>query len=54
MRPGNYYPKQTSTQDIIDNLAYCMHVMTEKEKACSEGIGFIAYMNGWKVRETCT
>jgi hypothetical protein len=50
MRPARYFPKETSTQQIIDNLAYCMQVMTEKEKACTEGIGFIAYMNDWKVR----
>lgn len=47
MRPSRYFPKQTATEQIIDNLAYCMGVMTEKEKACTEGIGFVAYMNDW-------
>lgn len=47
MRPSRYFPKETSTKDIIDNLAYCMNTMVEKEKACSEGIGFMAYMNEW-------
>jgi hypothetical protein len=47
MRPGRYYPKQTSTEQIIDNLAYCMGVMTEKEKACTDGIAFLAYMKDW-------
>lgn len=27
-----------------------MSTMTEKEKACSEGIGFMAYMNDWKMQ----
>jgi hypothetical protein len=50
MRPSSYFPKVTSTQEIIDNLAYCMNTMCEKEKASSEGIGFLAYMNDWKMQ----
>mmetsp|Transcript_4544 Transcript_4544/g.11909 ORF Transcript_4544/g.11909 Transcript_4544/m.11909 type:complete len:278 (-) Transcript_4544:322-1155(-) len=47
MRPSRYFPKTTSTQAIIDNLAYCMSTMVEKEKACTEGIGFVANMDNW-------
>jgi len=47
MRPSRYFPKKTSTSVIIDNLAYCMSVMIEKEKSCTEGIGFVANMDGW-------
>jgi hypothetical protein len=49
MMPARYFPRKTSTEEIIDNLAYCMHVMLEKEKACTEGIGFIADMKNWKM-----
>lgn len=48
MRPSRYFPAKTSTEDIIDNLAYCMNTMCEAEKDSSEGIGFMAYMNDWK------
>mmetsp|Transcript_33925 Transcript_33925/g.50652 ORF Transcript_33925/g.50652 Transcript_33925/m.50652 type:complete len:275 (-) Transcript_33925:339-1163(-) len=47
MRPSRYFPKQTSTKDIIDNLVYCMQVMVEEEKSCTEGIGFLANMADW-------
>lgn len=48
MYPARYFPAKTSTQEIIDNLAYCMNCMCEtSEKDASEGIGFIAYMNDW-------
>jgi len=50
MKPARYFPKQTSTQQIIDNLAYCMnHLCETSEIACSEGIGFAAYMPDWKM-----
>ena len=47
MKPARYFPKQTPTETIIDNLAYCMSVMVEKEKSCTEGIGFVANMDHW-------
>ncbi len=50
MRPSRYFPKKTSTKEIIENLGYCMEKMVDKEKACSEGIGFLAYMNDWKMQ----
>jgi CRAL/TRIO domain len=50
MRPARYFAKETSVKDIIDNLAYCMNTMVEQEKACSEGIGFLAYMNDWSMK----
>jgi hypothetical protein len=49
MMPARFFPHKTSTEEIIDNLAYCMQVMVEKEKDCTEGIGFIANMNDWKM-----
>lgn len=49
MRPARYFPSKTTTEEIIDNLAYCMNTMCEKEKAATEGIGFMAYMNDWKM-----
>lgn len=49
MYPARYFPKETTTEQIIDNLAYCMNSMCEMEKASSEGIGFMAYMNDWKM-----
>jgi CRAL/TRIO domain len=48
MRPARYCPRETPTEDIIDNLAYVMQSMSENEGACTRGIGFLAYMNGWK------
>jgi hypothetical protein len=50
MRPSRYFPSKTSTEEIIDNLAYCMQTMCEKEKACTEGIGFFAYMSDWHMQ----
>eukprot|EP00568_Trieres_chinensis_P005759 CAMPEP_0183292292 /NCGR_PEP_ID=MMETSP0160_2-20130417/1398_1 /TAXON_ID=2839 ORGANISM="Odontella Sinensis, Strain Grunow 1884" /NCGR_SAMPLE_ID=MMETSP0160_2 /ASSEMBLY_ACC=CAM_ASM_000250 /LENGTH=298 /DNA_ID=CAMNT_0025453219 /DNA_START=10 /DNA_END=906 /DNA_ORIENTATION=+ len=50
MRPSRYFPSKTSTEEIIDNLAYCMNVMVEKEKACSEGIAFMANMTDWSFK----
>jgi len=47
MQPSRYHPKQTPTETIIDNLAYCMQVMSEKEKSETEGIAFLANMDGW-------
>uniref|UniRef100_A0A7S2MV84 CRAL-TRIO domain-containing protein n=1 Tax=Helicotheca tamesis TaxID=374047 RepID=A0A7S2MV84_9STRA len=47
MRPSRYFPKETTTQEIIDNLVYAMQVMVEGEKSCTEGIGFLANMAEW-------
>mmetsp|Transcript_5433 Transcript_5433/g.13600 ORF Transcript_5433/g.13600 Transcript_5433/m.13600 type:complete len:265 (+) Transcript_5433:232-1026(+) len=47
MKPARYFPKKTPTSTIIDNLAYCMSVMVEKERSCTEGIGFVANMDDW-------
>lgn len=49
MYPARYFPAKTSTKQIIDNLAYCMQTMCERENACTEGIGFMAYMKDWKM-----
>jgi CRAL/TRIO domain len=47
MRPSRYFRSETSTESIIDNLAYCMQTMVEKEKACTEGIAFVANLEDW-------
>lgn len=47
MRPSRYFPKKTETSTVVDNLAYCMGAMVERETACAEGIGFVANMDDW-------
>lgn len=48
MRPSRYFPKEVSTETIIDNLGYCMSVMVaSKEKNATEGIAFLANMDDW-------
>eukprot|EP00545_Synedropsis_sp_CCMP1620_P003274 CAMPEP_0119003778 /NCGR_PEP_ID=MMETSP1176-20130426/758_1 /TAXON_ID=265551 /ORGANISM="Synedropsis recta cf, Strain CCMP1620" /LENGTH=284 /DNA_ID=CAMNT_0006955405 /DNA_START=66 /DNA_END=920 /DNA_ORIENTATION=+ len=47
MRPSRYFPMETSIKTIIDNLAYCMQTMVEKEHACTEGVAFLANLDGW-------
>jgi hypothetical protein len=50
MRPSRYVPNETSTETIIDNLAYTIHTMLEKERPCQDGIGFLACMDGWTMK----
>lgn len=51
MRPSRYYPSKTPTKDIIDNLGYCMTSMQDaSEKNSREGIGFVANMDDWAMR----
>lgn len=48
MKPSRYFPKEVSTETIIDNLGYCMSVMVaSKEKNATEGIAFLANMDNW-------
>lgn len=47
MRPVRYSPHETPSRVVIDNLAYCMNTMVEKESACKNGIAFIANMDDW-------
>ena len=48
MRPSRYFPNSTPIEDVIDNLAYVMQTMTcSDEGAQSNGIGFLANMDGW-------
>lgn len=49
MKPARYFPSKTPTQDIIDNLAYCMNTMCEAEKESSEGIAFLANLDEWNM-----
>lgn len=53
MRPALYFPQLTKTQTIIDNLAYVMLSLVEKEQASVNGIGFLAYMNDWTMDNFC-
>eukprot|EP00567_Pseudictyota_dubia_P013275 CAMPEP_0197442480 /NCGR_PEP_ID=MMETSP1175-20131217/8488_1 /TAXON_ID=1003142 /ORGANISM="Triceratium dubium, Strain CCMP147" /LENGTH=358 /DNA_ID=CAMNT_0042972963 /DNA_START=45 /DNA_END=1121 /DNA_ORIENTATION=- len=48
MRPSRYFPRRTPTPEIIDNLIYVMQTMQTKEKNCTDGIAFLANMNGWR------
>lgn len=50
MRPARYVPGKTTTKAIIDNLNYVMNTMLENEHAQQEGIGFIACMDEWKMK----
>jgi hypothetical protein len=50
MKPARYFPKETSTQSIIDNLAYVMNTMLERERPCTEGVGFLANMDTWAMK----
>lgn len=48
MRPSRYFPKDTSTEIVINNLGYCMSEMVNsKEKNATEGIAFLANMDDW-------
>lgn len=49
MRPALFYPQFMKTQTIIDNLAYVMLSMVEKEEAATNGIGMLIYMNEFTV-----
>lgn len=50
MRPSRYFPKETPTQVIIDNLAYVLQTMSQSEDACVGGIGFLACMDDWNMK----
>ena len=48
MRLSRYFPKNTPTKTIIDNLAYCMSVLVfSKDRNATEGIVFVANMENW-------
>lgn len=47
MRPALFNPHTMKTQTILDNLAYVMLSMVEREQAATNGIGFIADMSDW-------
>jgi len=54
MRPARYIPSMVPVTDIIDNLAYVMGSMLEKESACANGIAFVANMDGWTMSNFTT
>jgi hypothetical protein len=47
MRPARFFPEVMSTDNVIDNLAYCMQCMLEDGQCCRDGITFLANMSGW-------
>jgi hypothetical protein len=47
MRPCRYFPHQTSTTQIIDNLIYVMDTYASRDVELKTGIAFIANMNDW-------
>ena len=49
MRPSRYFPKQTKTSVVIDNLLYVMKALTERERSSTDGIAFMANMAGWEM-----
>ena len=49
MRPSRYFPKQTKTSVVIDNLLYVMKALVERERSSTEGIAFMANMAGWEM-----
>lgn len=50
MRPSLHSPKKTPSDFVVDNLAYCVNCMLEKESASTDGIAFLANMNGWSLK----
>ncbi len=47
MRPSRFYPRKTSTKFVLDNLAYVLLSMAERELPSSYGVCFIADMTDW-------
>jgi hypothetical protein len=47
MKPARYFPKETRTRAIIENLNYVINTMLEREHPCTHGIGFVANMDDW-------
>ncbi|KAL3911143.1 MAG: hypothetical protein SGILL_007399 [Bacillariaceae sp.] len=51
MRPSRYFPNQTTTKTIINNLTYVMNTMLESsQQSQKNGIGFLACMDDWKMK----
>ena len=50
MKPSRYCPSKTPSSTIINNLAYCMNAMYEKESTNRDGIAFMANMDDWTMK----
>ena len=50
MKPSRYNPSDTPARTIIDNLVYVMNTMLARERPCRDGIGFLACMDDWKMK----
>jgi len=51
MKPSRYVPSETSTKAILNNLAYCINSMYEKESTNRDGIAFLANMDDWTMNK---
>lgn len=52
MRPSRYFPNETPTSLIIDNLVFVLDKMV-LQRMNSNGIAFIANMEGWTMSNFC-
>lgn len=51
MKPSRYVPSETPTKAVLNNLAYCMNSMYEKESTSRDGIAFLANMDDWTMNK---
>eukprot|EP00980_Cylindrotheca_fusiformis_P022075 scaffold8966_cov73-Cylindrotheca_fusiformis.AAC.4 len=47
MRPSRYFPRNTDTRLIIQNLCYVLNDMSDTKEKCRNGVAFVANMDGW-------
>uniref|UniRef100_A0A7S1Y071 CRAL-TRIO domain-containing protein n=1 Tax=Grammatophora oceanica TaxID=210454 RepID=A0A7S1Y071_9STRA len=50
MRPSLVLPKEMPISVVNEQVAYVMNAMLEKEQACTDGIGVLCNMSGWKMK----
>ena len=51
MKSARFVPGETSSNIMIDKLAYCINSMYEKEFTCRDGIALMANMKDWTMRK---
>eukprot|EP00980_Cylindrotheca_fusiformis_P011562 scaffold2737_cov99-Cylindrotheca_fusiformis.AAC.8 len=47
MRPSKYFPRNTDTRLIIQNLCYVLNDMSDTKEKCRNGVALVANMDGW-------
>mmetsp|Transcript_16218 Transcript_16218/g.31399 ORF Transcript_16218/g.31399 Transcript_16218/m.31399 type:complete len:375 (-) Transcript_16218:41-1165(-) len=47
MKPGLYFPKKDSLDELMRSLVYLLECMTELETCCTDGIAVMCDMTGW-------